>query len=607
MSIGGNGFLRFESLASAFKATAAVREDATLLRYENKGWSYRQIDAWSDLIADRIEDELGRQPRVVGVMSNELPLVLASYLGILKAGHACAGLDPGLPQDRLATHRGAASICCCLAGPSELEQATAVMGSRRNVLAVDPNVIAGQTSGRQRPIGKTSLSHVLFTSGSTGTPKVVPRTHGAILHNLDRHRALNLNAADKVTLLSRRGFFDSISNPYAAILSGSTVCALRLLDGGAPDLIRWISEERPTVYYSFPTIFRHLVASKPRPETLCSLRLVYLGGENVSSDDLRHARKLLPATAEIAVGLGSTETGLTALNIVAANDPCPDVVSVGKPLPGIRIEIWDENGRVLEPMREGTIVFRSPFIFQGYLNQNSSSISPDPDRPGSYMYVSGDCGYFDHVGGLVVTGRADEQIKIRGYRIELGEIETILRRFAGLHDAVALSVSLSDDSLDKSLVAFVTSNTGQVDETAIRLFLADRLPHHMVPRRIFIIPRIPQTANGKADRRILVEIYEGIRRAETAGRAIEVPTGVVEQKVASLWCDILKTHFVSRSDRFFDLGGNSITALIFISRLGRELGHAIPLNFLFDDDELTSFCSRCAAHLAERQGAPSSC
>lgn len=593
-------FLHFSSLSAAFTAVASRRADATLLSYEGGQWSYGEIDAWSDTIARQILLKFGRRKQVIGVVSNELPMVLASYLGIMKSGSAYAGLDPALPDERLAALREVAAISGCIADEACLPKATALMGSSDRVLIPTPGEVAADRGDLGVAIAKSDVCHILFTSGSTGQPKAVPRTHEDQLHNVERHRPLGLNTTDTATLISRRGFFDSVSNPFAAILYGAKVCAIRLLTG-AEELGRWIEQERATVYYSFPTVFRQLLATSPHPDALGSLRLVYLGGESVHPDDLSHACRLLRPDAQIAVGLGSTETGVTALKLHTVGGGAPDVVTVGRPLGGIRIEIWGDDRLPAPPMEIGTIVFRSPFIFHGYLGADrraERSIYPDPDQSGSYIFESPDLGYFDADGELVVTGRRDDLVKLRGFRIELGDVETTLRGRPGVREAAAFLSSSNEAAQDDELVAFISASTKVAGEEELRQWLRTKLPDHMVPARVLVVEDFPRALNGKVDRRGLATLYKSIRRAELAARPQEAPQAGLETRVAAIWSSLLNIPSISRTDRFFEVGGNSLKALIFMSLLNQQLSAEMPLSFLFEEDQLSAFCERCSTHLA---------
>jgi amino acid adenylation domain-containing protein len=600
MSVDRDSFLRFRSLADAFRAIASKQPDATLLSYEGSEWSHQEIDAWSNGIARRIIERFGRRKQVIGVLSSELPLVLASYLGVLKAGSAYAGLDPALPNERLAALKDVAGISSCITDQEGLPQATLLMQSADSILVVDLKDSSNYVSDLDVTIQRTDICHILFTSGSTGQPKAVPRSHEDQLHNVERHGCLNLNSSDRVMLISRRGFFDTVSNPFAPMLFGATTCAIRLLNGG-DDLARWLAQERVTVYYSFPTIFRQLLATSATADALACLRLVYLGGEGVHLHDLVRCRELLRPEARVAVGLGSTETGVTAIKLHTMRDGVPDVVTVGKPLSGVRIEIWDDDKVPLGSMGVGTIVFRSRFMFHGYLgddDRNGRSIYPDPEESGSYIFESGDRGYFDAAGELVVAGRRDDVVKLRGFRIELGEIEATLRRHPAVREAVALLASTTGSPQDDELIAFVAAPAEAVNEEVLRPLVKEKLPGHMVPARVFVVESLPRTANGKADRRGLVARYISLREKELAERSRQEPQGRLETKVAALWSELLKVPGIGRQDRFFSLGGNSLKALIFMSQLNEELAGEIPLMFLFEDDQLFSFCDRCSTYLA---------
>lgn len=594
-------FLDFGSLSAAFSAVASRRGDATLLSYEGEEWSFRAMDAWSDRIARQILLKFGRQKQVIGVVSNELPLVLASYLGIMKSGSAYAGLDPALPDERLAALRQVASISGCIADGSCRAKAANLMGASDLVMVPDGTEAVEGLDEVGVTVASSDVCHILFTSGSTGQPKAVPRTHEDQLHNVERHRPLGLNANDRATLISRRGFFDSVSNPFVAMLYGAKVCAIRLLTG-AEDLGRWIEREQATFYYSFPTVFRQLLATEPEPGALASLRLVYLGGESVQPDDLSRACRLLRKDAQIAVGLGSTETGLTALKLHTVGCGAPNKVTVGRPVGGIRVEIWGEDRRPAPPMEVGTIVFRTPYMFHGYLGAEDRAdrvIYPDPVHPGSYVFESPDLGYLDAGGELVITGRRGDLVKLRGFRIELGEVETTLRGHPAVREAAALVSSSDESAQDDELIAFASASTGCADEEDLRRWLRTKLPEQMVPTRVVIVEDFPRALNGKVDRRGLAELYRSTRRVELAQRPQLRPQEGLETTVAAIWTSLLNLPNIGREDRFFQVGGNSLKALIFMSLLNKQLGTEMPLLFLFEDDQLSTFCERCSSHLAQ--------
>ncbi len=149
-----------------------------------------------------------------------------------------------------------------------------------------------------------------------------------------------------------------------------------------------------------------------------------------------------------------------------------------------------------------------PLVTLGYLH--------DPERTAtSYVVLPGGEAINYRTGDLVrrpaagrpitYLGRIDHQVKINGFRVELGEIEARLREATGADEVVALGWPKSESSA-LAVTAFIGDETADVD--AARARLAEHLPDYMVPRRIHLLPELPLNANGKFDRKALVQILE---------------------------------------------------------------------------------------------------
>lgn len=597
------------TLTEAFDAVVVRSPHATLLSYGGRKWTYQEVDRWSDTIASQLASSPELSARgVVGVSSNSTPLVLASYLGVLKAGHAYAGLDPSLPSDRLATMSRVAGLSAYLVDEDQYPRARAFSKADVPVLVASDTDHTRARRDTSRAPSPDDLSHVLFTSGSTGVPKAVPRKHEHILHNTWRHGALGISGFDKVALISRNGFWDAVSNPYNAMLNGATICATRMLGAEDIDLADWIEREEVTVYYSLATIFRGLVATRRASHKLESLRLLYIGGERVEASDLLKCRALLRDDAKVAIGLASTETGITALNVTAVADldtTCQP--SVGKPVDGVTIEVRTESGALAATNERGQIVIRSSYIFAGYphvSDEENARIYPDAKVPGQYVYESGDAGFLDLDGELTVVGRLDHQVKIRGFRVELGEIESTLRNASSIADVAVVfttRAAAGPGDTDGEIVAFLVAQSSDPDIRQLRAWLQEKLPEYMIPTRMWLIDRIPRLRNGKVDR---VELAKRDREKQDERAAVgpqATPVGELELTVARMWSELLEVPSIGRSDRFFETGGNSLKALMFIFNLSEHLGTDLPYGLILEDDRLSGFCRLVSERISAAQ------
>ncbi|TMV74062.1 non-ribosomal peptide synthetase, partial [Thioclava sp. BHET1] len=172
-------------------------------------------------------------------------------------------------------------------------------------------------------------------------------------------------------------------------------------------------------------------------------------------------------------------------------------------------------------------------------------------------------------GEIVVLGRKDAQVKLRGFRIELGEIETRLRAMPGV-DKAAVDLRPRANG-DKRLVAWLVAEAGVApDLTAIAARLATELPDYMQPKAWAILPALPQTANGKLDRKVLPE-PEGEATAPApvihALPDLAAPEGPLEAQLLRIWAEVLGTEAIGVTQSLHDLGADSLSVFRIAARM----------------------------------------
>ncbi|WP_156675686.1 condensation domain-containing protein, partial [Mycobacterium sp. E188] len=193
---------------------------------------------------------------------------------------------------------------------------------------------------------------------------------------------------------------------------------------------------------------------------------------------------------------------------------------------------------------------------------------------------SGDLVWWGPDGQLRYVGRVDEQVKIRGYRIELGEITAALGDLPGVEQAAV--IAREDRPGDKRLVGYIT---GTADPAELRAALGERLPAYLVPAAVVALTSFPRTLNGKLDTRALPPpdyLVHGYR----------APATLTEEVLAAIYAQVLDVDRVGVDDSFFDLGGDSLSAMRLVAAVNTSLDAALSVRALFEAPTIGQLVSR---------------
>ncbi|MGA4843959.1 thioesterase domain-containing protein [Streptomyces sp. G45] len=188
------------------------------------------------------------------------------------------------------------------------------------------------------------------------------------------------------------------------------------------------------------------------------------------------------------------------------------------------------------------------------------------------MYRTGDLVRWNRDGDLEYVGRSDDQVKIRGFRVELGEVEAALADASGVERA---AVVVRDTDAGKQLIGYVVPADEGVDGNAVRGDVAVHLPEYMVPAVVMVIDDLPLTVNGKLDKRALPE-------PEFTGGEYRAPSTPVEEILAGIFARVLDVPRVGVDDSFFDLGGNSLSAMRVVAAVRESFDSEVGVRALME-------------------------
>ncbi len=266
-----------------------------------------------------------------------------------------------------------------------------------------------------------------------------------------------------------------------------------------------MNDHEISIYHSIPTVFRYFTDTITQGIKFPNLRIIDLGGEAVTSNDLDLFKKYFDDHCVFVNGLGATELNVICqYHMSKETDLSSWLVPAGYPPEDTEIILIDNNGESVGHDCCGEIVIKSPYLSPGYWKKDNSGTFinlPDTD---AILYHTGDLGRLRTDGRLEHMGRKDNQLKVRGVRIEAGEIEKRLMNFSDIKKAVVMGVD--DERGEKHLVAFIVLEDNTNDEHLIAKFrgeLKEILPNYMIPETFIPLDAIPLTLTGKEDRRSL--------------------------------------------------------------------------------------------------------
>ena len=227
-------------------------------------------------------------------------------------------------------------------------------------------------------------------------------------------------------------------------------------------------------------------------------------------------------------------------------------------------------------------------VVRGYLNRPELTAekffrNPFSRDPESRLYRTGDLARYRSDGTIDFLGRLDQQVKIRGHRVELAEIEAVLGQNESIRECAV--VVREDTADDKRVVAYVVLRPGASRESReLRNYLAEKLPDFMIPSAFVFLDRLPQTPNGKIDRRALPAPDK--TQANDKDQFV-APRTPVEEILCEIWAELLPVNRVGVEDNFFELGGHSLLATQLITRLREVFRIELPLGIVFEAPTVT--------------------
>ncbi|KEQ90207.1 hypothetical protein AUEXF2481DRAFT_84135 [Aureobasidium subglaciale EXF-2481] len=570
--------------------------------------TYSELNARANQLAHYLISQGANPNELICVCMEKSVNLYVAILAAVKAGCGYLPLVPDTPSARIRQILLDANVQICLTDSSTASNIPESDGC----VVVDAEAKDFSDQARTNPATSfepTDIAYAVFTSGTTGKPKGVLVTQENILSNLEvLSRIYPVPDGSRLLQACNQAFDVSVFEIFFTWYTGMCLCSASK-DVLFRDIEAAINELSVTHLSLTPT-----VAALTTPAHIPKVQFIVTAGEAVTPY-VHNAW----ADNGLYQGYGPSET----TNICTVNPTVNSnhvINNIGPPFENTSAFVLKQDAKFeIVPLGGlGELCFGGQQVFRGYQNMPELTESKIVDHPKyGRIYRSGDLGRLLPDGTILIQGRTDDQRKIRGQRIELGEIAGRLLEVSEVQDC---AVEVVKHANNERLMAFwiprayskdaytILQSDDALTKTVSSIFahLADHLPVYMIPDALVPVSSIPQTTQGKIDRRRLTSDGSrlSVEELNWCSRSFQddddaVEFSATEQQLVAALVETLQipSTSVGRSTSFFALGLDSVSAIRFATRLRTDYGH------MFDVSQIlkTPTIARLASQLQKAQ------
>ncbi|KAJ1968141.1 hypothetical protein H4R35_006510, partial [Dimargaris xerosporica] len=524
---------------------------AIALESGSEQWTYAQVHQQAVAIAQWLIAHQVQPGDCVALVFTRSPQFVFAVLAVLLVGGVYVPIDATVTAERIGGILADLSHPLVLFERNDTDLVERLTPMARkigfcNTMAFCPTTDAVGVSAIPR--NPHDLAYVIFTSGTTGKPKGVQVRHESAV-NILIHLAqtMELDSTCRFLQLLNIAFDGCLIELFLAFYAGGTV--LISMSDVATDL------HNVNTCGITPSLMSVLNA-----DDYPNLQKIICGGEALpwsTAAQWQSNRTMVNiyGPTEITVSSHVAPVGLT------------QCITLGGPVPNTQCYVLDAQQRPVPIGIAGEICIAGIGVSNGYLNRpdlTAKVFVPNPFGSGQ-MYFTGDLGCWLPNGKIKYLGRKDFQVKLRGFRIELSEVEQAILK----HPLVTAACAIAQDG---KLAAFVTPSA--CDPQSITQLISQSLPSYMVPAVIAPLDALPLTRIGKIDRKALPRVdFDQLQYQE-----IVPPQTPMETTLVGILAEVLmlNNNLISTRSTFFQLGGNSLTAIRLVAKC-RQQGFVLAI------------------------------
>src|SRR5262245_49299910 len=464
-----------ESLARILTDTAEQLPDKAAFKLDDLELSYAMLDEGSARVAGLLKSRELQPGDRVGLMMPNVPYFPSIYFGILRAGGIVVPMNVLLKKREVGFYLEdpGAKLVFAWADFAEAAEAGAA-DAGAEALLVKPGDFEKLLAEQEPVRGMAEKSGddtavILYTSGTTGKPKGAELTHSNLYRNSKgvSEKLAEMSADD--VLLGALPLFHSFGQTCtmnSAVSVGATVTMLPRFD---PDkALEIIQRDRVTLFQGVPTMYNAMLHSESCHGADCStLRICMSGGAAMPAELMRAFEARFSCI--ILEGYGLSETSPVASFNHPDRERKPG--SIGQPIEGVEMQVWDDDGNELAQGEVGEIVIRGHNIMKGYWNRSDANKEAITDEG---WFRTGDMAKMDEDGYFFIVDRKKDLIIRGGYNVYSREIEEVLYEHPAVREAAVIGVP--HETLGEEVAAIVAlKKNAEATAEELRAYMKERV------------------------------------------------------------------------------------------------------------------------------------
>jgi amino acid adenylation domain-containing protein/thioester reductase-like protein len=568
---------RDKTIVDLFEEQVEKTPDNVAVVFNNKELTYKELNDKANALANYLLEnyKVQAQEKIGIYLEKSLESIIA-ILATIKLGAIYVPIDIKYPKERTEyiLHDTKAKIVLTN------KKYTNTLPQNNYNLDIDLEESLYDNSNKNNIKNRIKANHliyIMYTSGSTGKPKGVMVKHRNVVRLVKNTNYIDFGKCKNILQTGSIVFDACTFEIWGALLNGLSLYIIETNELLTPDMLKeYLKQNKIDTLWLTAPLFNQLCEKNPK--IFAEIRYLLTGGDVLSP---KHINMVKDANPNLTVinGYGPTEN--TTFSCCFTIDKNYETsIPIGKPIANSTAYVVSSEGTLQPTGVKGELWVGGDGVAKGYLNREDltqEKFTKNPYGEGT-IYKTGDLVQLLPNGNIKFIGRIDNQVKIRGFRVELSEINDVINKFENINKVYT---NIIEKDENKSISTYFTASE-QIDIKKLTKFLKEKLPVYMIPSKLIQMNEFPLNVNGKIDKNRLPQIVD----EKEEKKNIMQPKNKKEKMLLSIFEEILQKENISIEENFFELGGDSLSAIKLITKIFEKLKVQIKIKDIFENPSI---------------------